>query len=262
MTTTAPDFSLRYLVVYSASLAIYRTIKLRKLTLLNIANVVLLGVTVLISSRLILIATLLISFFLVNWGKSFIRISAVKLTVCIAIVFGMLSLLNASRNRNFYASRDLSFTQAGISEIITYLGSPFHVSIGAARRIGEITAGGPESYREYIDIEPELSTNSAFVYLHAQMGYFAWLYICVICCFMGFVFGWLASFGRSCFLLPCGAILYGCAELWRLDLFQQGIFVVWLVCGIGVPALFFLFGRRRPPAYAANGRRELLEPQN
>jgi hypothetical protein len=237
--------SLRYLVVYSAALAIYRTIKFRKLTLLNVVNLVLLAAAALISSRLILIATLLTSGFLVTLGKGHVRISVLKLVTWLAMIFGVLSLLNVSRNRSFYDKHDLSFTQAGISEIVTYLGSPFHVALGAARRLDEITAGAPELYREYIDIEPELSTNSAFVHLHAEMGYMAWPYICLICCFMGFVFSWLASLGNTSFLLPCGAILYACAELWRLDLFQQGIFIVWFVSGIGIPALFTLFNTMR-----------------
>ena len=253
--------SLRYLVLYSASLAIYRAIRFRKLTLLLSINIFLLASTVLISSRLILIATLVTSFFLLTWNKSYIRLSVLKLTILLVTVFALLSLLNASRNRNFYAKRDLSFTEAGVSEIITYLGSPFHVSIGAARRLDEITTGDPELYREYIDIEPELSTNSAFVHLLAQMGYPAWLYICVLCCFMGFMFGWLASFGRSCFLLPAGAILYACAELWRLDLFQQGIFIVWFGCGIGIPAFFALFNSRSLPVHAAPSSPPIAEPK-
>jgi hypothetical protein len=258
---SAGILSLRYLVVYSAALAIYRTVRCGRLTILNIANVLLLALTVLISSRLILVATLLTSLFLVTSERGYIKISIVKLAACVAIVFGILSLLNASRNRNFYTKRDLSFTQAGVSEIVTYLGSPFHVAIGAARRLDEITAGDPELYREYIDIEPELSTNSAFVHLHAQMGYLAWAYVSILCCFMAFVFSWLSAFGKSSFLLACGAILYGCAELWRLDLFQQGIFVVWMVCGIGVPALFALVSRQRVPAHATQGKRKVRVPQ-
>lgn len=249
---SAGVFSLRYLVLYSASLAIYRSIRFRKLTLLNIVNILLLASAVLISSRLILIATLLTSFFLVTWSRGFIRISVLKLTACAAILFGLLSLINTSRNRNFYTKRDLTFTQAGISEIITYLGAPFDVSIGAARRLDQITAGDPESYREYIDVEPELTTNSAFVHLHAKIGYLAWLYISILCCFMGFAFSWLAAFGKTCYLLPCGAVLYACAELWRLDLFHQGIFIVWFVFGIGVPSVFLVFSPRRLPAHAAS----------
>ncbi|MBV8674544.1 MAG: hypothetical protein JOZ33_14020, partial [Acidobacteriaceae bacterium] len=49
---SAGILSLRYLVVYSAALAIYRTIRFRKITFLGVVNIVLLGGTVLISSRL------------------------------------------------------------------------------------------------------------------------------------------------------------------------------------------------------------------
>ena len=55
---------------------------------------------------------------------------------------------------------------------------------------------------------------------------------------MGFLFQFLLSFGKTILLLPAGAILYASAELWRLDLFHQGIFIVWIVIGLGLP--FFL----------------------
>ncbi|HZD48896.1 MAG TPA: hypothetical protein VE178_09125, partial [Silvibacterium sp.] len=158
-------------------------------------------------------------------------------------------------------SRNLSFTEAGISEIVTYLGSPFHVSIGAAQRLDELTVRGPESYRQFIDIEPTLTTNSAFVQLHEKIGYLCWPYIVVACFLMGFAFSWLASFGRTCLLLPCGAILYGSAELWRLDLFHEGIFIIWFVCGIAIPGAFLLFGkRRRLPAHPTRRNTELVQP--
>ena len=241
---SAGFFSLRYLVLYSASLAIYRIVKFRKLSLLSIVNILLLAATVLVSSRLILIATLLVSAFLLTYGRRSIKIDPVRLGVTAVVLFAILSILNSSRNSIFYASRNLSFTQASISEIVTYLGSPFQVALGAARTTDEITAGKLDSYREYIDVEESLTTNSAFVQLHEQMGYFSWLYIAAVCCVMGFMFMWLSSLGKTAFLLPCGAILYGSAELWRLDLFQQGIFIVWFVMGIAVPGVFLLFGKR------------------
>ena len=241
-------FSLRYLVLYSASLAIYRIVKFRKLSFLSIVNILLLAATVLISSRLLLIATLLISVFLLTYGRRSIKIDLVRLGVTALVLFAILSILNSSRNSNFYARRNLSFTQASISEIITYLGAPFQVALGAARATDEVAAGKPDSYREYIDIEESLTTNSAFVQLHEQMGYFSWLYISAVCCVMGFMFTWLSSFGKTALLLPCGAILYGSAELWRLDLFQQGIFIVWFFMGIAVPTVFAILGKRSVPA--------------
>ncbi len=236
--------SLRYLVLYSASLSIYRIVRLRKLSLLSFVNLALLAVTALISSRLILIATILVSIFLATFGKRNLRIGTVKIGIFAVLLFAVLSVLNSSRNSNFYAARNLSFAEAGVSEIITYLGAPFHVSIGAAHRTDDIVGAQPDFYRELIDVDEGLSTNSAFLQLHEQMGYVCWPYIAVVCCFMGFMFSWLTSLGGTSFLLPCGAILYGAAELWRLDLFQQGIFIVWMVMGIAVPGAILLFDNR------------------
>lgn len=235
--------SLRYLVLYSASVALYRIIGRRSFRPLNILNVLMLGITALISSRLVLIATLLTVVFLFSFGKRSIRFSVPKLTLFATIIFLILSVLNFSRNANYYERNRLSFGLAGVSEILAYLGSPFQVAIGSAPVVDQLVAGGGETYRNYVDVEENLNTNSAFTLLHEQMGYASWPYIATICLFMGFVFEYLASFGKTVFLLPCGIILYGSAELWRLDLFHQGIFIVWFVSGIGLPV--FLMGGRR-----------------
>jgi hypothetical protein len=236
--------SLRYLVLYSASIALYRIIRWRSFRPLNIFNVLMLGITaLLLGSRLILIATLLTVVFLLSFGKRSIRFSIPKLTIFATLLFLILSALNFSRNANYYERNKLSFGLAGVSEILAYLGSPFQVAIGSAPVVDQLVAGGDQTYRNYVDEEINLNTNSAFVHLHEQMGYVSWGYIAAICLFMGFVFEILASLGKTIFLLPCGIILYGSAELWRLDLFHQGIFIVWFVMGIGLPV--FLIGGRR-----------------
>jgi hypothetical protein len=158
-------------------------------------------------------------------------------------LFLILAVANFARNKNYYESNRLSFVQAGISEIIAYLGSPFQVAIGSAGVTDQLVAGGDQTYRDYVDEEVNLNTNSAFVHLHEQIGYVSWVYIAAICMFMGLVFEALVSLGKTIFLLPCGAILYGSAELWRLDLFRQGIFIVWFVIGIGLPV--FLIASKR-----------------
>jgi hypothetical protein len=236
--------SLRYLVLYSASIALYRIIRWRSFRPLNIFNVLMLGITaLLLGSRLIFIATLLTVVFLLSFGKKSIRFSIPKLTIFATLLFLILSALNFSRNANYYERNKLSFGLAGVSEILAYLGSPFQVAIGSAPVVDQLVAGGDQTYRNYVDEEINLNTNSAFVHLHEQMGYVSWGYIAAICLFMGFVFEVLASLGKTIFLLPCGIILYGSAELWRLDLFHQGIFIVWFVMGIGLPV--FLIGGRR-----------------
>lgn len=67
------------------------------------------------------------------------------------------------------------------------------------------------------------------------MGYLCWLYIAVVCAVFGLIFTHLVAKGRTIYLLPCGAILYAAADLWRINFFGQGIFMVLMVVGIGVP---------------------------
>lgn len=230
--------SLRYLVLYPASLALYRIIRCKSFTPTNIFNVLMLGISVLLSSRLILIATLLTLVFLLSFARRSTRIKVSKLISVATLFFLLLAVLNYSRNKNYYDSNNLSFGLAGLSEILAYLGSPFQAEIGSARVTDQLVAGGDRTYRNYVDEEENLMTNSAFVHLHEQIGYYSWPYIALMCLFMGFVFEALAALGKTIFLLPCGAILYASAELWRLDLFQQGTFIVWFVFGIGLPGFF------------------------
>ncbi|HXC43993.1 MAG TPA: hypothetical protein VNY51_10805 [Candidatus Dormibacteraeota bacterium] len=242
--------SLRYLVLYSASIALYRIIRSRSFTPLNIFNVLLLAISTLLSSRLIFIATLLTVVFLLSVDKRSIRISIPKLVTIATLLFLVLAVLNYSRNKGYYERNNLSFGLAGASEILAYLGSPFQVAIGTAQVTDHIIGGDPDSYRDYVDVEINLMTNSAFFHLHQQMGYFSWVYVALTCLFMGLLFEALCSLGETIFLLPCGAILYGSAELWRLYLFHQGTFIVWFVIGIGLPAL--LIGGQRLFAFVAS----------
>jgi hypothetical protein len=241
--------SLRYLVLYPASIALYRIIRSRSFSPLNIFNVLLLAISVaLLSSRLTFIATLLTVVFLLSFDKRLIRVSIPKLITIVTSLFLVLAVLNYSRNKDYYERNKLSFGLAGASEILAYLGAPFQVAIGTAQATDQIIGGDPDAYRDYVDVEINLMTNSAFFHLTQQIGYFSWLYIALICLFMGLVFEALASLGKTIFLLPCGAILYGSAELWRLDLFQQGTFIIWFIIGIGLPAL--LIGGQRLFAFA------------
>jgi len=235
--------SLRYAVLYPASVALYRIIRLKRYSLLNIFNVLMLAVSTFVSFRLILIAALVTTFFLVTFDSKSVRLSIAKLALIAVSLFLILSVLNFSRNAGYYERNDLSFGLAGFNEIVAYLGTPFQVAIGSANVTDQLAAQGPgdaalgtEAYRYYVDIAINFNTNSAFVALHQQMGYWCWPYIAMLCSFMGAVFRFLTSLGKTYFLLPCGAILYASSELWRLDLFQQGLFIVWFVIGIGLPA--------------------------
>lgn len=245
--------SLRYLVLYPASIALYRIIRHKRYSLFNLFNVALLAVGTFLSSRLILMATILVTAFLLTYGRRIVTIRIFKVSLIAGVLFLILALLNMSRNAGYYERNNMSFAVAGLSEILAYVGSPTQVAIGSAKVYDVLAAGLGDDYRDYTDIEINLNTNSAFTLLLQQMGYWEWPYFAGVCLVMGFIFSALASLGKTIFLLPCGAILYASAEIWRLDLFQQGTFIVWFAIGTGVPAAF-LFTKhiieilRRAPA--------------
>lgn len=229
--------SLRYLIVFSASLAVRRYIIYKKVSFIILINIILLLLTALLSSRLMFIATLLNSIFITFYFNNKFEVRIVKYTVIFLIVFIALSIFNLTRNAKYYDARNLSFWGAGVSEIITYLGAPFQVSIGGAESIDNLTNVPSETYRDYVDVDINLNTNSAFIYLHELLGYLAWPYIAFLALLMGFLFCFFVGFGKTVFMLPSAAILYAAAELWRLDLFRQGIFITWIVCSISLPII-------------------------
>jgi|SRR5579871_1549887 len=236
--------SLRYVVIYSASIALYRIIRFRKYSFLNLINLLMLAIIV-INSRLMFVATLLNVFLLTNLDRKVIRIKFFRVLIVLTVVFLVLSGLNAARNSTFYESQNQSFAVAGVSEILAYLGSPFQAAIASSKVTDQLVAGGIDEYRKHVDVEESLNTNSAFVAMHEREGYFCWLSIAAICGFMGFTFEALMCPGKTIFILPSGAILYASSELWRLNVFEQGIFLVWFIIGIGLPLSYIGIERLR-----------------
>ena len=239
--------SLRYLVAFSAALAVYRYGLRKKFDGWMLTNLLLLAMSALLSSRLIFIASVVIATFLTKRWQRFLTINVPRLLVGVAAIFFVLTLLNYSRNGNYYASDGFGFWGAGLSSIVAYVGSPFQVMLAAADNPVFLFDHGEDSARLIADIDDTLNSNSAFVQVQEAMGALAWPYIGLLCAAMGFVFGACARSGRTVLLLPCGAILYASAELWRLELYSQGIFKVWLGMGLLVPAAFLLVPRVKLP---------------
>lgn len=232
--------SLRYVAVYPAAIALYRLATRRRLSISIVINLLLLLVGVLISARLLLIATLVTAFLLLNYNIRYRRVRLSRMLGVGALLFSLLAVFNYSRNYGFYEERGLSFWGSGFSEIVAYLGCSTQVALGTAARTADLVAGKEEHFRELVDVEEQMNAVSAFVMLHQSMGYVCWLYIAVACGTAGFVFSHLVAKGATMYLLPCGTILYASSELWRLNLFGQGIFVTLMVIGIGVPLLLSL----------------------
>ena len=189
------------------------------------------------SSRLMVIATVLTTLLLLNGNARYRTIRTSQLLLIGAVLFSLLSVFNYTRNYGFYEERDLGFWGGGFAEIITYLGCSSQAALGTAARTSDLVSGTELTYRDLVDIEIELNAPSAFVILHEHMGYLCWAYIAAVCTTAGLIFSMLVAKGRTVYLLPCGVILYAASDLWRVDLFGQGIFITLLVIGIGVPGV-------------------------
>src|SRR5581483_3894415 len=141
--------SFRYLVLYSAAVAIYRMIRVKSFSFVNWLNVFLLAVsTVILGSRLIFIATLLTATLLLTFDRSRVRISVTKTVAVAMILFLILAVANFARNKGYYERNRLSFIEAGVSEILAYLGSPFQAAVGSAPVADQLVAGGDQTYRD------------------------------------------------------------------------------------------------------------------
>lgn len=245
---SAGVLSLRYLVVFSASLAIYRMMCVRRWDWLYAVNLLLLAATALLSSRLIFVATLLAAVFLVLSKSEWFALRPGRLVTALFLgfgVFSVLSLLNASRNANYYKQDDIHFWGAGLSSIVSYLSAPLQTTMGTASHMMDFAGSAGDLYRRYVDIDVTLNTNSSFVHNIERFGLLAWPGIALLSLAAGFGFAVLRRYGRSMLLLPCAAILYASSELWRLDLFRQGIFLTWLTGGVLVAVFLGVFSRTR-----------------
>jgi hypothetical protein len=227
--------SLRYAAVYPAVIAMYRLVTKRRLSFSIVVNVLLLLLVTLITGRLWLVAAVMTIFLLLNYNVQYRKVRVSRMVLVVVSLFSILSVFNYTRNLGFYEERGLGFWSSSFAEIITYLGCSSQVALGTAARTSDLVSGKPEHYRELVDVEIQANAVSAFVMLHESMGYLCWLYMAVVCAAFGFVFSRLVAMGATLYLLPCGSILYASAELWRLNLFGQGIFIVLMVVGIGVP---------------------------
>jgi hypothetical protein len=227
--------SLRYVAVYPAVIAMYRLVTRRRMSFSIVLNLLLLLLVTLITGRLSLVAAITTTFLVLNYNVQYRKVRVSRMLLVVASLFSILSVFNYTRNLGFYEERGLGFWSSGFAEIITYLGSSSQVALGTAARTSDLVLDKPEHYRELVDVEIQANAVSAFVMLHESMGYLCWLYIALVCTVSGFVFSRLVAMGATLYLLPCGSILYASAELWRLNLFGQGIFIVLMIVGIGVP---------------------------
>jgi hypothetical protein len=223
--------SLRYISIVSfpvaAFVALSKTGRM-KIDAITIVNAALLVATISISSRLALIMSAIIFITLATRG-GLIKSIAPFIPIVI-VIFLLLVISNATRNYNYYASIGIyNPIQAALAEIITYLSSPAQGALTAASHLFEgrsLTTG----------IDPSLTTNSAifdFIRREGELGLIAALFTCTI---YAILFHRAINSGSVEIIAGCGAILYAFAEIWRVYLFDQGLFYTVLLATFGAHA--------------------------
>ncbi len=238
--------SLRYTVGQTFALfLIRRVIYKKKKLILDLLVVIELFLVILISARMIFIYSVF-TFLLFYIIKKEIKINLKTLLVVCTVIL-ILFILNYSRNKEFYNQNyGLGFWGAGISEIKTYLGTPFQGAIIATR--GVLSGNNmtiDEAYK-YSTIEKSLTTNSTIwsFYLSFKTKY-TFLFIQGIFIFTGIFYGIVLRFfynlKNTCLYFSYSAIMYCFAEFWRLYLFNEGIVKVWIVIPIFIFLLYSLF---------------------
>lgn len=244
---SAGILSLRYVSIYCGAFLIARRLSGEKLLTVDILSLALLATSSLISSRLTLIAAALGGIYLYIQCQRKISLKPIKTLTLICTIFIALSALNWTRNSNFYTNLGLNFYSGSLSEIITYLGSPFQAALYAATNLGNTF--NYDQYHASATIESSLSTNSALVEMTMENGWPGIFYILSTLLVSSLAIGFLEKYrgGRYCFIsIP---LIYSTAEIWRIYLFNQGIVITLISVPLALIALDSPRKKRRP-AYA------------
>ena len=218
--------SLRYVAILVGALAIFRVMLSRKVGFLDIYDFLALAMTAIMSSRLSLIVSLVIAGAL--WF-SHERVTAKMLrniVVVLVVFFAITTLLNASRNAGFYRERGLGNPMlANVSEILSYMGSPFQGALSAGNDYMRAVRGGGD----VADVESGLTTNSAILELLQQYGNLAWMIMFAASVSMSAVMGMISRTMSSVLGIVYGIELYCFSEIWRIFMFGRGIIVTLII---------------------------------
>ncbi|MBL0588330.1 hypothetical protein [Aeromonas veronii] len=222
--------SLRYCVIISSAFLLYRRLCSVKMLYLDMTAVILLLASSLMSSRLTFIASIVGGLYLYFYFKKRIKINIVKFILLLLLVFSFLSLLNWSRNSGYYENRELSFFSGGISEIITYLGSPVQGAMTAfefADKISEL-----DDFYRLSTIELNLNTNSSFHIYISNYGYVGVLWLTMAIGVISLAIGIFERYECGRYVYINIPLIYSLAEFWRLPIFSEGIIITLIACAL------------------------------
>ena len=237
--------SLRYVAIPTAALALYHLFNKRYI-FLSILSILMLLVVSVISSRLSIIYTIFIFLSLIGRDIN-LKIRFLPALIGFLVVLNLLFALNYSRNIHFYRSIGIDgFYEAGISEIITYIGSPFQGQLAASNDSNILQGASELDTHQYTLISPELSTNSALLELVRRDDLFvSFVSMSLYTMFAAFFMGISWKNRSNILLLLFGTLGYCFAEIWRIDLFSQGIVLTIIIAVLLSAVICVLWPRNK-----------------
>jgi hypothetical protein len=232
--------SLRYVAILAASVAIFRYLAHREVSVRSVASIILLAIVALISSRLSLLWAVIIgvvSYAAVPESMSTVKIKSKEVIIGCLVLLIAVSALTISRTYMFYQERGAEsvFSAVG-SEFQRYLAAPFHGSILAVNR----PLYGA-SLSQFGGIDTGLTTNSALLELAILVGQWNVIGLGAILFASSFCCGIMKQASTTYLVIMLG-VLQGCHfEIWRLLMFQRGITLTLLATIISVVVFYGVF---------------------
>lgn len=222
--------SLRYCAILSGSFAIYRRLIKKKKLVLDVCAIGILLLAAMISSRLILVAAIFGSLYLLVYDKKVLKLNLFKAVAGVVFGFLVLSLLNWSRNSNYYELQGMGFFSAGFSEILAYVGTPVQ---GALFAIGNpLAAADLTKFYALSTIETALSTNSALLDVIRLMGLPGIAFAAVTLFGAGLYISIFEKIKQGKYVFFNIPIFYSIAEFWRIFIFYQGLILTLVFASI------------------------------
>lgn len=223
-------YSLRYVVIISSAIAIYRIVS-KKFHIMDLFNILSLLLLLIISSRLSLIISLVIASCLAITDEK-IRIGSRKIIISFVLIFSVLTVANYIRNANFYERFNINNPIfMNLVQIDAYLGTSFQGELATADhallRDGLKLNLSEES--RITNIATNFNANSS---LNTLMNYYG-IYGIII----GFVFSFFASFvmgsirqnNKKIIFCLYGVLLYCFSDLYRIFMFNKGIILTMII---------------------------------
>ena len=250
-------FSLRYVLIISFGWALYRVLGLRKFTLFDFLTIVtFIFYIAFFGRRLQLVCSLLIFLTLANRYNNLLDQLNIKKLFWIS-VFGFVMLSTATLLRNYGSYDKMGYSNplaAVVANILSYLAAPFQVSLGIGNHLQDAFAR--KDYRLYTDVDTTLTANSAYAEMVTNYGLAAIGRMVAYATVFSMLAGWLHKNKKNYLYTGYPVILYAFAEIWRIELFNKGIFFTLLIIALLIPiiyALLFFFlptrKKTKPMAY-------------